>query len=80
MALMLLLAACGEKGEDAKADATTMTADLGGFTLISEHFDDKGKLMWKSTFQSADDVSLAAEEFTPPSGYERQTRQGMMNR
>jgi len=56
----------------------TMTADLGGFSLISEHFDGEGKLMRRSTFQSADDVSVPAEEFTPPSGYKRQTMQEMM--
>jgi hypothetical protein len=57
-----------------------MTADLGGFSLISEHYDGEGKLIRRSTFQSADDVSVPAEEFTPPSGYKRQTMQGMMKR
>jgi hypothetical protein len=55
----------------------TMTAELGGFPLISEHYDDKGKLMRRSTFQSAADVSVSAEEFTPPKGYKRQTMGGM---
>lgn len=55
----------------------TVTADLGGFPLISEHYDDKGKLMQRSTFQSADDVAVPAQEFTPPSGYKKQTMRGM---
>lgn len=54
-----------------------MTPDLGGFSLISEHFDGEGKLMRRSTFQSADDVSVPAGEFTPPSGYKRQTMRQM---
>lgn len=44
--------------------------DLGGFPLISEDFDD-GKLSRRSRFQSAEDVSVSAEEFRPPSGYKR---------
>ena len=55
----------------------TMTADLGGFPLISEHYDGEGKLMRRSTFQSVEDVSIPAEEFTPPRGYKRQTMQEM---
>jgi hypothetical protein len=55
----------------------TLTADLGGFSLISEHFDGEGKLMRRSTFQSAEDVSVPVEEFTPPNGYKRQTMQEM---
>ena len=51
----------------------TMTADLGGFPLISENFDGEGKLMRRSTFQSADEVSIPDEEFIPPSGYKKQT-------
>ena len=57
--------------------AMGMTGDLGGFSLISEHFDGEGKLMRRSTFQSADEVSVPAEEFTPPSDYKKQTIQGM---
>ncbi len=55
----------------------TMTADLGGFPLISEHYDGEGKLIRRSTFQSVEDVSIPAEEFTPPRGYKRQTMQEM---
>ncbi|HEX9725363.1 MAG TPA: DUF4412 domain-containing protein [Vicinamibacteria bacterium] len=57
--------------------ALAMTPELGGFSLISEDFDGEGKLMRRSTFQSADQVSIPDEEFTPPSGYKRQTMQGM---
>jgi hypothetical protein len=60
--------------------AMTMTADLGGFALVTEHFDGEGKLMRRSTFQSADKVPVAAEEFASPSGYKRQTMKEMMNR
>jgi hypothetical protein len=56
----------------------TMTADLGGVSLISEQFDGEGKLMRRSTFQSADEVSIPAGEFTPPRGYKKQTMQQMM--
>ena len=56
----------------------TMTADLGGVSLISEQFDGEGKLMRRSTFQSADEVAIPAGEFTPPSGYKKQTMQQMM--
>ncbi len=52
-----------------------MTADLGGFSLISEHFDGEGKLIRRSTFQSADNVSVPLEEFSPPDGYKKQTMQ-----
>jgi len=45
--------------------------DLGGFPLISEDFDN-GTLARRSTFQSVDETSIAAEEFSPPSGYKRQ--------
>ena len=55
-----------------------MTPDLGGFSLISEHFDGEGKLMRRSTFQSADDVAIQPEEFTPPAGYKKQTMQQIM--
>ena len=51
----------------------TVTADLGGFPLISEHFDGEGKLMRRSTFQSTEEISIPTEEFTPPSGYKKQT-------
>ena len=54
-----------------------MTADLEGFPLISEHFDGEGKLMRRSTFQSADEVSIPVEEFTPPNNYKKQTMQQM---
>jgi len=54
-----------------------MTADLEGFSLISEDFDGEGELMRRSTFQSADDVFVPAEEFTAPSGYKRQTMKDM---
>lgn len=55
----------------------SMAADLDGFPLISEHYDGEGKLMKRSTFESADEVAVPDAEFTPPSGYERQTLQGM---
>jgi hypothetical protein len=55
-----------------------LTADLGGFPLISEYYDGEGKLMRRSTFQSADDVSIPDEDFGPPSGYKKQTMQQMM--
>jgi hypothetical protein len=67
-------------GETMSEIGMKMTADLGGFSLISEDFDGEGKLMRRSTFQSADDVSVPAEEFTPPSGYKRQTLREMMKR
>jgi hypothetical protein len=54
-----------------------MTADLEGFPLISEHFDGEGKLMRRSTFQSADEIGIPAEDFAPPSGYKKQTMQQM---
>lgn len=54
-----------------------MTADLGGFSLIAEDYDGEQKLMRRSTFESADEVSIPEEEFTPPSGYERQTLEGL---
>ena len=54
-----------------------MTADLGGFPIISEHYDGEGKLMRRSTFRSAEDVSVPAEEFTPPREYKKQTMQEM---
>lgn len=57
--------------------AMAMTPELGGFSIISEDFDGEGKLMRRSTFQSADEVSVADEEFTPPSDYKKQTIQGM---
>lgn len=50
--------------------------DLGGFPLVSEDFDN-GTLARRSTFQSVDETSIAAEEFTPPSGYKRQDIGGM---
>ena len=55
-----------------------MTTDLGGFSLISEHFDGEGKLMRRSTFQSADDVAIQPGEFAPPEGYKKQTMQQIM--
>ena len=66
---MPMLGGGGTMGDFAMA----MTADLGGFSLISEHYDGEGKLMRRSTFESADEVSVADEEFVPPSGYKRQT-------
>ena len=57
--------------------AMGMTPELGGFSLISENFDGEGKLMRRSTFQSADTVSVPDEEFTPPSDYKKQTIKGM---
>lgn len=57
--------------------ATTMVADLEGFSLISEDYDGEEKLISRSTFESADNVSIPDEEFTPPSGYERQTLEGL---
>lgn len=50
-----------------------MTADLGGFGLIAEDYDGEGKLMRRSTFESADEIAIADEEFTPPSGYKRRS-------
>jgi hypothetical protein len=67
-------------GETMAEIGMTMTADLGGFSLISEDFDGEGKLMRRSTFQSAEDVAVAVEEFTPPSGYKKQTMKEMMKR
>ncbi len=55
------------------AFATEMTADLEGFALISEEYDSEEKLIMRSTFESADEVSIPDEEFDPPSGYKRQT-------
>ena len=45
--------------------------NLGGFPLISEDFDN-GTLSRRSRFQSVDEGAVAAEEFSPPSGYKRQ--------
>jgi hypothetical protein len=55
-----------------------MTPDLGGFSLISEHFDGEGKLIRRSTFQSVDDVSVPDGEFMPPNGYKKQTMESMI--
>lgn len=55
----------------------TMVADLEGFSLISEDYDGNEELIRRSTFESADDVSIPDEEFNPPSGYERQTLEGL---
>lgn len=55
--------------------AANMVADLGGFSLISESYDGDEKLVKRSTFESADEVSIPNEEFTPPSGYKRQDLQ-----
>lgn len=63
----------GAAGQSMGDFAMAMTADLGGFSLISEHYDGEGKLIRRSTFESADEVSVAEEEFVPPSGYKRQT-------
>ena len=52
--------------------AAGTVADLGGFSLISESYDGEEKLIKRSTFESADEVSIPNEEFTPPSGYKRQ--------
>lgn len=54
-----------------------VTADLGGFSLISEAYDGDEKLMRRSTFTSADEVSIPDAEFTPPSGYKKQTLEGI---
>lgn len=54
-----------------------MTADLGGFSLISEAYDGEEKLIKRSTFESADEVSIPDAEFTPPSGYKRQDLEGL---
>jgi hypothetical protein len=54
-----------------------MTADLGGFPLISENYDGEEKLMQRSTFESADEMAIPDEEFTPPNGYKRQTIEGL---
>lgn len=54
-----------------------ITADLGGFPLISEAYDGEQKLIRRSTFESADEVSIADQEFTPPGGYKRQTLEGL---
>ncbi|MGH9461470.1 MAG: hypothetical protein ACRD1X_09655 [Vicinamibacteria bacterium] len=59
----------------AENPANTME-DLGGFPLISEDFDE-GKLSRRSRVQSADEVSVADEEFVPPSGYKKQDFGGM---
>ena len=56
----------------AVADSPMRTMDnLGGFPLISEDFDN-GTLSRRSRFQSVDETAVAAEEFSPPSGYKRQ--------
>lgn len=57
--------------------AAGMTADLGGFSLISEDYDGKEELTRRSTFESADEVSIPDAEFTPPSGYKRQEIDGL---
>ena len=44
---------------------------LGGFPLISEDFDN-GTLSRRSRFQSADEVAVSDDAFSPPSGYKRQ--------
>jgi hypothetical protein len=54
-----------------------MTADVGGFAIVAEDYDGEGKLMRRSTFESADQVAIPDEEFNPPSGYERQTMEGL---
>jgi hypothetical protein len=70
---MPMLGGGGTMGDFAMA----MTPDLGGFSLISEHYDGDGKLMRRSTFESADEISVADEEFVPPSGYKKQTMQDL---
>lgn len=50
-----------------------MTAELNGYPLIAEDYDGEGKLIRRATFGSADGVSVADEEFTPPSGYKKQS-------
>ena len=57
-----------------------MTAEIGGFSLISEHYDGEEKLMRRSTFQSADDVSIPAEEFKPPKEYKKKSMKEMIKR
>lgn len=54
-----------------------MTADLEGYPLIEEDYDGEGKLIRRSTFESADEVSFEDDEFTPPGGYKKQTIEGM---
>lgn len=73
---MPMLGGGGTMGEFAMA----MTPDLGGFSLIAEHFDGEGKLIRRSTFESADEVSVADDEFMPPSGYERQSMEDLTRR
>ena len=57
--------------------AVAMTPDLGGFALISEHYDGDEELSRRSTFESSDGVSIPDEEFTPPSGYKRRSLDGI---
>lgn len=58
--------------------AAGVTADLGGYPVISENYDGNGELMSRSTFESADQVSVPEGEFTPPSDYKRQSLDSMM--
>ena len=50
-----------------------MHAELDGYPLIEEAYDGEGKLMRRSTFESADEVAIADSDFTPPSGYKKQS-------
>lgn len=50
-----------------------MSAELNGFPLIAEDYDGEGKLIRRSTFESADEVAIADGEFAPPSGYKKQS-------
>ena len=67
-------------GETMGEFGVKMTADLGGFSLISEHYDGEEKLMRRSTFQSADEVTVPAEEFTPPKKYKKKSMKEMVKR
>jgi hypothetical protein len=57
-----------------------MVPELGGFALVSESYDSEGKFITRSTFESADNVTIPNEEFTPPSDYKRQTLEDRVGR
>ena len=50
-----------------------MHAELDGYPVIAEDYDGEGKLIRRSTFESADEVAIADDEFTPPSDYKKQS-------
>jgi len=50
-----------------------MHAELDGYPLIAEDYDGEGKLIRRSTFESADEVAITGDEFTPPSDYKKQS-------